>query len=181
LRFRIDKTLIVEILFFPMNKKALIEAAFFVASKPLTPKYLSKLFSIPEEEVQLIINELSDELKKEERGVMLIQTTEGYELVVKPEYRNLVSKIAPFSDLSEGVKRTLAIIIAKQPVKQSTIVKMQGNKAYDYLKILEKKGLIKAEKLGRTKIISLTKNFEEYFGKSVEEVRKELLSKSESQ
>jgi len=159
-----------------MNKKALIEAAFFVSNKPLTPKYLSKLFSIPEEEVISIIDKLLDELKKEERGIMLIQTTEGYELVVKPEYRNLVAKIAPFSDLSEGVKRTLAIIIAKQPIKQSTIVKIQGNKAYGYLKILEKKGLIKAERLGRTRIISLTKNFEEYFGKSVEEVRKELLS-----
>jgi len=161
-----------------MNKKALIEAAFFVSNKPLTPKYLSKLFSIPEEEVETIVNELSNELKREERGIMLIQTSEGYELVVKPEYRNLVAKIAPFSDLSEGVKRTLAIIVAKQPVKQSTIVKMQGNKAYDYLKILEKKGLIKAEKFGRTRIISLTKNFEEYFGKSVEEIRKELLSKT---
>jgi len=159
-----------------MNKKALIEAAFFVSSKPLNPRYLSKLFSIPEEEIVSIIEEISNELKKEERGIMLIQTSEGYELVVKPEYRSLVSKIAPFSDLSEGVKRTLAIIIAKQPVKQSVIVKIQGNKAYDYLKILEKKGLIKAEKFGRTKIISLTKNFEEYFGKSVEEIKKELFS-----
>ena len=161
-----------------MNKKALIEAAFFVSSRPLNPKYLSKLFSIPEEEVQAIIDEISNELKKEERGIMLIQTLDGYELVVKPEYRSLVAKIAPFSELSEGVKRTLAIIIAKQPVKQSTIVKIQGNKAYDYLKILEKKGLIKAERFGRTRIISLTKNFEEYFGKSVEEIKKELLSKT---
>jgi segregation and condensation protein B len=161
-----------------MNKKALIEAAFFVSNKPLSVKYLSKLFSIPEEEVQLIIEEISKELKKENRGIMLIQTSEGYELVVKPEYRSLVAKIAPFSELSEGVKRTLAIIVAKQPIKQSTIVKIQGNKAYDYLKILEKKGLIKTEKFGRTKIVSLTKNFEEYFGKSIEEIRKELLSQT---
>lgn len=159
-----------------INKKALIEAALFVSSKPLNTKYLSKLFSIPENEIEKIIEELAIELKKEERGIMLIRTTEGYELVVKPEYRNLVAKIAPFSDLSEGMKRTLAIIIAKQPVKQSTVVKIQGNKAYDYLRALEKRGLIKTEKFGRTRIISLTKNFEEYFGKSVEEVRKELLS-----
>jgi segregation and condensation protein B len=161
-----------------MNKKALIEAAFFVSNRPLSPKYLSKLFGIPEEEVRAIIDEISNELKKESRGIMLIQTLDGYELVVKPEYRSFVAKVAPFSELSEGVKRTLAIIIAKQPVKQSTIVKIQGNKAYDYLRILEKKGLIKAEKFGRTRIISLTKNFEEYFGKSVEEIKKELLSKS---
>jgi segregation and condensation protein B len=158
-----------------INKKALIEAALFVSNKPLNPSYLSKVFSIPQKEVEEILEEISLELKNEDRGIMLIKTLEGYELVVKPEYRNLVSKIAPFSELSEGVKRCLAIIVAKQPVKQSTIVKIQGNKAYDYLKILEKKGLIKSEKFGRTKIISLTKNFEEYFGKSIEEIKKELL------
>jgi len=74
-----------------MNKKALIEAAFFVSNRPLSPKYLSKLFGIPEEEVQAIIDEISNELKKERRGIMLIQTLDGYELVVKPEYRSFSS------------------------------------------------------------------------------------------
>jgi len=160
-----------------MNKKALIEAALFVANKPLSLKQISYLFSIPLKEVEKIVDEIENELKKEDRGIMLLKLGEGIELAVKPEYRSLVSKIAPFSELSEGVKRTLAIIIAKQPVKQAMIVKIQGNKAYDYIKILEKKGLIKAEKFGKTRIITLTKNFEEYFGKSVEEIKKELLEK----
>lgn len=158
-----------------INKKALIEAAFFSSNKPLSVKYLSYLFSIPQREVEEIIAILEEELKKEDRGIMLLKTPEGYELVVKPEYREYVRKIAPFSDLSEGVKRTLAIIIAKQPVKQSLLAKIQGNKVYDYLKILEKKGLVKTEKFGRTKIVTLTKNFEEYFGKSVEEIKREIL------
>ncbi|MEM5815181.1 MAG: SMC-Scp complex subunit ScpB [Candidatus Aenigmatarchaeota archaeon] len=163
-----------------VNKKALIEAALFVSNKPISSKQLSIMLSIPVKEVEEIIKNIEEELKKEERGIMLLQTPEGYELIVKPEYRQFVQKVAPFSELSEGVKRTLAIIIAKQPVKQSTIAKIQGNKAYEYLKILEKKGLIKSEKFGRTKVISLTKNFEEYFGKSIEEVKKEFLEKQSS-
>ncbi|MCS7094004.1 MAG: SMC-Scp complex subunit ScpB [Candidatus Aenigmarchaeota archaeon] len=163
-----------------INKKSLVEAALFVSNKPLSARQLSYLLSIPLKEVEEIIEEMERELKKEDRGIMLLKTPEGYELVVKPEYRQYVQKIAPFSELSEGVKKTLAIIVAKQPVKQSTIVKIQGNKVYDYLKILEKKGLIKSEKFGRTKVISLTKNFEEYFGKSVEEIKKELLEGTKS-
>lgn len=158
-----------------VNKKALVEAALFVSNKPLSTKQISYLLNIPLKEVENIISSIEKELEKEDRGIMLLRTPEGYEFVVKPQYREFVQKVAPFSELSEGVKRTLAIIIAKQPIKQSMLAKIQGNKIYDYLKILEKKGLIKTEKFGRTKIITLTKNFEEYFGKSVEEAKKELL------
>ncbi|MEM4461062.1 MAG: SMC-Scp complex subunit ScpB [Candidatus Aenigmatarchaeota archaeon] len=157
-----------------INKKALVEAALFVSNKPLTLKQLSYNLEIPIKEVENILKEIKKELENEERGIMLLETPEGYELVVKPQYRQYVQKVAPFSELTEGVKRTLAIILAKQPVKQSILAKIQGNKVYEYLKILEKKGLIKTEKFGRTKIITLTKNFEEYFGKSVEEAKKEL-------
>ncbi|MEM5875519.1 MAG: SMC-Scp complex subunit ScpB [Candidatus Aenigmatarchaeota archaeon] len=159
-----------------INKKAAVEAALFVSNKPLTVRQISYLLGIPTKEIENILKEIKKELEKEERGIMLLETPEGFELVVKPEYRQYVQKVAPFSELSEGVKRTLAIIIAKQPIKQSMLAKIQGNKVYEYLKILEKKGLIKTEKFGRTKIITLTKNFEEYFGKSIEEVRKELMN-----
>jgi segregation and condensation protein B len=68
--------------------------------------------------------------------------------------------------------RTLAIVAAKQPIKQSLIVKYQGNKAYGYVVGLEKKGLIRTEKYGRTKLITTTPDFEKYFGKSSEEIKK---------
>jgi segregation and condensation protein B len=68
--------------------------------------------------------------------------------------------------------RTLAIVTLKQPVKQSIIVRYQGNKAYGYIFELEKKGLVKAEKFGRTKLVTTTSDFEKYFGKSSEELKK---------
>jgi len=161
-----------------LNKKALIEAALFVANKPLTIKQLSSLLDLSPKDVENIIKEMRKELQKDERGIMLLETPTGYELVVKPQYRKCVQKISPFSELSEGVKRTLALIVAKQPIKQSLLAKIQGNKVYEYLKTLEKKGLVKTEKFGRTKIVTLTKSFEEYFGKSLEEIKKELESLS---
>ncbi|MCS7106466.1 MAG: SMC-Scp complex subunit ScpB, partial [Candidatus Aenigmarchaeota archaeon] len=73
--------------------------------------------------------------------------------------------------------RTLAIVAVKQPIKRSLIVKYQGNKAYGYVESLEKKGLIKTEKAGRTRIITTTPEFEKYFGKSTEELKKILEEK----
>ncbi|MEM5834289.1 MAG: SMC-Scp complex subunit ScpB [Candidatus Aenigmatarchaeota archaeon] len=161
-----------------MNLKALLEAALFVSDKPLSLEKLSKVVGIcSEEEVKKLLEELKKELSKEERGIELVETPEGFELRVKKEYREKVAKLAPFADLSNGMMRTLAIVAVKQPIKQSLIVKYQGNKAYGYVEALEKKGLIKTEKAGRTKIITTTPEFERYFGKSTEELKKILEEK----
>ncbi len=157
-----------------MNKKALIEAALFVSSSPLSPEKLCEIAGISKEELEEILEEIASELQSVERGIELAQTPEGYELRIKPEYRGKVASLAPFSDLSDGMLRTLSIVVSKQPVKQSLIVRYQGNKAYGYIKALEKKGLIKTEKFGRTKLVSTTEDFEKYFGKSKEEIKSKL-------
>ncbi len=155
-----------------MNKKALIEAALFVSDKPLSLERISKIFGISPEEIRNLMKEIEKELARSDRGIELVETPEGFEFRVKPEYRDKVSRLAPLADLSNGMLRSLAIIAVKQPIKQSTIVQIQGNKAYGYIKLLEEKGLIKSEKFGRTKLLRTTSEFERYFGKSVEEVKK---------
>ena len=157
-----------------MNKKALLEAILFVAEKPMSLKKISSIIGSDMNETLLLLKELEKDTEMDDRGIQLIETPEGYELVIKPEYRRIVKPIAPFSDMSEGMKRTLAIVALKQPVKQSLIVRYQGNRAYEYIKKLEKRGLVKSEKFGRTKIVSLTENFEKYFGKSMKEIKEEL-------
>ena len=156
-----------------MNKKALVEAALFVSDTPLSLERLANIVGIgTEEDVAVLIKEIQEDLSKTERGTELISTPEGYEFRVKKPYRETVAKLAPLADLSDGMLRTLAIVAAKQPIKQSLIVKYQGNKVYDYIKGLSDKGLIKAEKFGRTKILNTTPGFEKYFGTSSEEIKK---------
>ena len=155
-----------------MNKKALLESALFVADKPLSLHRLSSIVGIgSESEIKELIEGIQGDLKKADRGIDLIETPEGYEFRVKPEYRNNVAKLAPFSDLSDGMMRTLAIVAVKQPVKQSVIVRYQGNKAYGYIDALEKKGLVKTERYSRTKLVGTTPDFEKYFGKSSIEIK----------
>jgi len=117
-----------------MNKKALLEAALFVSDKSLSLERLSKIVGIgSEDEVKRLINEMQNELKKDIRGIELVESPEGYEFRVKADYRDRVGKLAPLADLTDGMLRTLAIVAAKQPVKQSLIVKFQGNKTYGYV------------------------------------------------
>lgn len=156
-----------------MNKRALVESALFVSDKPLSLAKLMEITSLAEDELKTIIVKIQTDHEKDEKGANLVETPEGYEFRIKPEYRDKIAKIAPLSDLSEGMLRTLALTVAlKQPVRQSAIVRYQGNKAYGYIGQLEKKGLIKTEKFSRTKIIKLTDEFEKYFGKSVGDLKK---------
>ena len=161
-----------------MENKALVEAALFVSDKPLSTRKLADLTGLMEKEINLIVLDMQNDTKGLERGIDLVSTPEGYEFRLKPEYRDKVVKLAPFSDMSEGVLRTLSIVAARQPVKQSIIIRYQGNKAYGYIEKLENKGLILAVKSGRTKLISTTPGFEKYFGKSTDEIKKILASNS---
>lgn len=155
-----------------MNKKALLEAALFISDKALSIERLSKIVEIGTgQEVRQLIDKIKADLAKNDRGIELVETPEGFEFRVKQEYREKVGKLAPLADLSDGVMRTLAIVAVKQPIKQSIIVKYQGNKTYGYIRNLEEKGLIKTEKAGRTKMITTSGDFERYFGKSSEEVK----------
>lgn len=161
-----------------MNRKALLEAALFVSDSPLSLDMLSKIVGVGSaDEVKRLLAEIRQELVADDRGIVLVETPEGYELRVKQQYRERVARLAPFADLSDGMLRTLAIIAVKHPIKQSVIVHYQGNKVYGYIKELEAKGLIKAEKFGRTKLVRPTADFEKYFGKSSEEVKKLLNEK----
>lgn len=153
------------------TSKAIVEAALFVSDKPLTVEQLSKTTTLQQEEIARLVEQIRVELDAGQHGYELVETPEGYEYRVRAELREKVAKLAPFADLSGGMMRTLAIVAAKQPVKQSLIVKYQGNKAYAYVAKLEGKGLIKSEKYRRTKLLQTTPEFEKYFGTSSAQIK----------
>jgi len=158
-----------------MNLVAVIEAILFSSSEPVSVISLRRILSARESEILDAIEKLKKKYNDDENsGIELVETPSGFELRIKPSYRQFASRFAPFSDLSEGMLRTLALVILKNPILQSEIVKIQGNKAYDYIKALESKGLITTEKVKRTKLVSLSEGFEKYFGMSIEQIKQEI-------
>lgn len=154
-------------------EKKLLEAALFISPKPLSIKELGAIIGLSSLGT---IRKLLLELQKEYKGgIEIVETEEGWQMQVKQELLPKVAYLTPHSDLSEGCRRTLALIVYKEPVKQSEIIKIQGNKAYSYIKELKRRGLIKTEKKGKTVVLKLTKQFEIYFGEEKEKIRKRIV------
>ncbi len=141
-----------------------------MSSRPLTTEEISKITGIGSLGK---IEERLEELRKEYegKGIEVVRNPEGWAMEVRSEILPKVAHLTKYSDLSGGHKRTLALIAYREPVRQSEIIRIQGNKAYAYIKLLAKKGLIRSEKEGRTRILMLTKEFERYFGEEKQRIK----------
>lgn len=156
-----------------LMKKKIVEAALFMSSEPMPLDRLSRISGVHS---LGHLKEIIEELQKDysERGINIIKTSDGWMMNVKQDILPAVAHLTPYSDLAEGHKRTLALVAYKEPIKQADIIRIQGNKAYSYIKELSGKGLIKSEKVGHTKILSLTQEFERYFGEEKAKIRERL-------
>lgn len=155
------------------NKKALLEASLFMANEPVSLQSLTKLLRCEADKVLELIKEMKKEFEQADHGVHLIKTPQGYQIKVKPEYAQFVRHLTPYQDLSRGFLRVLALVAYQQPITQSQIVKVIGNRAYEYIRALESRGLIKTAKQSRTKALFVTKGFANYFGlESTEDIKK---------
>src|SRR3989338_7489127 len=160
-------------------QKNLVEAALFMATKPLQLGELIRITGMGSlGYLKGVIKNLQEEYV--ERGLEIVDTPEGLQMKVKKEYLPRVANLTPHSDLSEGHKKTLGLVIYKEPLKQSDLVKVQGTKVYFYVKDLEKRGLIKSERSGHTKILKATANLENYFGETKEEIKKRIINSLEA-
>jgi segregation and condensation protein B len=145
-----------------MEKIALLEAALFITEKPLKIEKLKEILKTDEEEIIKLIEYLRKKYESPEHGIE-ISDIGGYRLVVKPIFLDKVKKLTRHADLSRGLLRVLSIVAHYKKIKQSDLVKVLGNRVYEYVAKLEEMGFIKTEKESRTKVITLTKHFEEYF------------------
>ena len=86
--------------------------------------------------------------------------------------------------IDEDVLKTLSLIAFHQPIKQSNLRRMAGDKIYDHVDFLSDLRLVNTKKHRNTEMITLTKNFPEYFGLEVtepEDIRKYLMNKVASE
>ena len=154
------------------RSKAEIEALLF-ATNGLTLDEISERIGIDKKIAEEILEDLELEHEKDERGIHVIQEGKLWKMSVKPEMTPQIKDLLP-PELPKGLTKTLAVIAAKKPVRQSTIVKIRGNKAYDYVKKLVRSGFITADKKGNTQILDLTQKFFDYFKVSEKELKQQI-------
>ena len=152
---------------------AVLEAVLFLSNEPLSLEKLSYICGISDKEIKKLLNKFKQELEKEERGLVLLETPQGYQLGTKPEIAAFVERMFAeegysHAPLSQAALETLAIIAVKQPVTKLEIERIRGVKVEGVLENLLKRGLIKVtgrkESLGRPILYGVTEDFFKYFG-----------------
>lgn len=160
------------------EKTAMLEAVLFTTDHPLSVKQISKKLRVRESTVEKILKSLEEKYKPTDCGITL-QNIGGFRLAVKDKYLEHVNDLTPHADMGRGLLRVLAIIAFHEPINQSDIVKVIGNRTYDYVKELKDRGLILIQKRGRTRVIETSPKFEEYFGIKKDQLKKMLGNKLE--
>ncbi len=148
----------------------ILEAVFFVSGRYLNIQELISLSDLNPIVIKDLIEKLKEKYEGEDFALEIVEKNGVWKMDVKPDYEYLVNKLATgSSEFTKAEQETLAIVAFKQPIKQSVIIKIRGNKAYDHIKKFASLGLIKKKKMGHTHELSLSDDFYDYFNISESE------------
>ena len=143
--------------------KNLIEASLYAAGRPLNIEELSNKLEFPKKEVEVLINEVAFDYLDRSTALIIAQIGDRYQMQIKPEYIEKVSKFAKGGAIAERYLRTLTVIALKQPILKSTVIKLRGTGAYEHVKYLIDNGFINAFKKGRSHELSTTEKYADMF------------------
>lgn len=157
-----------------VNKKeimAVIEGLLFLKEEPLTLEKISSILEMPEKEVSLLVKEMMEEMKEQQRGLQIMEIAGGYLMGTCPKHASYLEKLfekESRTTLSRAALETLAIIAYKQPVTRVEIETTRGVRVDSILDNLLRRSLItvtgRKEGLGRPLLYGVTDGFLKYFG-----------------
>lgn len=147
------------------NSEGVIEAVLFIAGRFLSLNDLVMYTGINPLTLKETLHKLEQKYIDNPGALNLVIKGELYKMDIKPEFSWLTNKLASGSaEFTKAEQETLAIIAYKQPINQSLVVRIRGNKAYDHVKKLIEVGLIKTRRVSHTLELRLDDAFYNYFG-----------------
>jgi segregation and condensation protein B len=159
-----------------------LEAIFFVSGRFLNMQELVSLTDLNPIILHELIEKLQEKYDNQDSAIEILEKNGMWKMDVRPQYYNIINKIAGGkSEFSKAEQETLGIIAFKQPIKQSVIIKIRGNKAYDHIKKFLDLGLLKKKKIGHTYELSLSDDFYDYFTFQGENLMQESLKINNSE
>lgn len=152
--------------------KSVIEGLLFVAGdEGLDAKQLSEVLEQDAAFVRELIMDLQLDLKRNGRGLQIVELAGTYQLATLPEHAIYFERLAyspSRSSLSQAALETLAIVAYRQPITRIDIEEIRGVKSDRALQTLVAKDLIhevdRADAPGRPILYGTTKSFLDYFG-----------------
>lgn len=141
-----------------------VEAALFISARYLDVKELVELTDINPLLLRELLEKLKEHYTKLDSAVEILSKDDVWKMDIRQEYFDMINKIATGkAEFTKAEQETLAIIAYKQPAKQSVIIKIRGNKAYEHVKHFIEVGLLRGKRAGHTLELTLTEQFYEYF------------------
>jgi len=149
-----------------ISTERIIEGILFAAGSPLSVKEIADGTGIAAADVRKAIKNLIKEYDERRSALEIVKTGSAYSMQVREEY---IEAVIPFSpaEMSKRVIKTATLIAYHQPILQSRIVEMVGTSAYQHIRELRQRGLIKVRPSGRSLELTTTKRFLDYFGLDV--------------
>ena len=142
-----------------------LEAALYVSGRALTLEELSNIIGKSQSTVQKLLDELSFEYNKRKGALEVVALPRNrYAMQLRPELTPSIGRLIPGGLLSFSTLQTLVFIALKQPIIQSDLIAQRGTHCYDHVKELVEKKFVDAVPEGRSKNLSTTPLFADYFG-----------------
>ena len=146
-----------------MKSERVIEAALFSAAKPVTVTDIKTVTALDARTIRSALKKLIDEYNDSDRAIEIAKMGPRYAMQVKREYTDAAARLSELK-VPKDVLKTASLIAYYQPVLQSKMYDLVGNKIYEHAKTLEELGLVKAKPKKKSIELTTTKKFIETFG-----------------
>ena len=146
-----------------MKSERTIEAALFSAAKPVTVTDIKTVTALDARTIRTALKKLIDEYNDSDRAIEIAKMGPRYAMQVKKEYTDSAARLMDMK-VPKDVLKTASLIAYYQPVLQSKMYDLVGNKIYEHAKVLEELGLVKTKPKKKSIELTTTKKFIETFG-----------------
>ena len=150
-----------------------IEGILFAAGEPVKTAKLAAVLEIEMEAVEEAISLLKYDYDTNQRGFMIIDIDDGYQICSRPEYYNYIQIILGDQRrqaLSNAAMEALAIIAYKQPITRGQVEYIRGVNSDSAVNRLVERGLVeecgRLDAPGRPVLYRTTQGFLRCFGLS---------------
>ncbi len=139
-----------------------LEAALFLANKPMSHKQLQDLLQVPRDRLDALLGELGTIVPKESSFELSVNE-HGAALQLKPHYLHRVARLSKEVELSKKSMRILALVAKKKELMQSDLKHFFKGEIYAYVTELKMAGYLESKKAGNTRKLKPTTKFFESF------------------
>lgn len=145
-----------------------IEAALFMSSRPLTLPELGKIIGVAAPGfVEQKVRALQEIYEAAGSAIEIAEEDGKFYMRVRQRLVPYVKSFASAAEISPHALKTLAYIAKNEGITKRTLFLRLGGGIYEDVSELVEKGFVNTKRAGRTKSVSTTAKFKQYFGQTV--------------